>query len=66
MAPAEKLLCICWICGAKTTLENCKVDEYGLPVHDECQALRLSLQNRNPPKRENATVPAPESAKKTG
>ena len=56
MPPAEKSPCICWICGAKTTLETCKVDEHGLPVHEDCQTLRLSPQGGNLSKRENATV----------
>jgi hypothetical protein len=35
----------CWICGRAVHLEDCKVDEYGLPVHEECQALKLALRN---------------------
>jgi hypothetical protein len=27
---------ICWICGKTLGLERCKVDEYGMPVHNEC------------------------------
>lgn len=36
---------ICWICGHPIPLETCKVDENGLPVHEACQTLKLSLQN---------------------
>jgi hypothetical protein len=36
---------LCWICGHPAKLETCKIDEYGLPVHESCQALKLSLHN---------------------
>ncbi len=36
---------ICWICGRPVQLEECKVDEHGLAVHEGCQALKLSLHN---------------------
>jgi hypothetical protein len=55
--PAEQPPLICWICGEPTTLETCKVDEYGLPVHDDCQALRFS-RTGVPSKRESASVRA--------
>ena len=34
---------VCWICGHSTSLETCKVDEHGLPVHEACHTLKLSL-----------------------
>ncbi len=36
---------LCWICGHPASLETCKIDEYGLAVHEQCQALKLSLHN---------------------
>jgi hypothetical protein len=36
---------LCWICGRPAKLETCKIDEYGLPVHESCQALKLSLHH---------------------
>jgi len=33
----------CWICGRSIALEQCKVDEHGLPVHELCQVTRLKL-----------------------
>jgi hypothetical protein len=50
----------CWICGRPVSLEECKVDEHGLPVHEECHALKLSLHNAEPghslrPPRERAS-----------
>lgn len=36
----------CWICGKAVKLENCKVDEYGLPVHEDCYVAKLT-QNRH-------------------
>jgi hypothetical protein len=41
----QKTLRICWICGNPTPLETCKIDEHGLPVHEACHTLKLSLQN---------------------
>ncbi|HEY1659460.1 MAG TPA: hypothetical protein VGG14_13995 [Candidatus Sulfotelmatobacter sp.] len=35
----------CWICGRPAKLETCKIDEYGLPVHEGCQTLKLSLHH---------------------
>ncbi len=35
----------CWICGQPCPLEDCKVDETGLPVHEKCQVARLALLN---------------------
>lgn len=26
----------CWICGRTISLDMCKVDEYGFPVHGAC------------------------------
>lgn len=46
----------CWICGNDVVLERCATDEYGLPVHDQCYALKsalatesLRLMARKPP-----------------
>lgn len=33
----------CWICGNDVALEICVTDEYGLPVHDGCYAVKLAL-----------------------
>jgi hypothetical protein len=38
----------CWICGRAVRLEECKVDEYGLAVHEECQTLKLALRDQQP------------------
>lgn len=38
----------CWICGRPIALENCKVDEHGLPVHGECYAVRVALNSIRP------------------
>jgi hypothetical protein len=43
--PVKEHRRICWICGKTTSLESCKVDEHGLPVHEACQALKLSLHD---------------------
>jgi hypothetical protein len=38
----------CWICGKPVALENCKVDEHGLPVHEECYVARVALNSVRP------------------
>ena len=34
----------CWICGSACRLEDCKTDELGLAVHEDCYALRMALK----------------------
>jgi hypothetical protein len=41
----------CWICGKITSLEACKIDEYGLPVHESCQTQRLAPHKERLPER---------------
>jgi hypothetical protein len=38
----------CWICGKPVSLENCKVDEQGFPVHGECYVVRVALNSVRP------------------
>jgi hypothetical protein len=38
----------CWICGKPVVFENCKVDEHGLPVHEECYVARVALNSMRP------------------
>jgi|ERR1700677_3946577 hypothetical protein len=33
---------VCWICGKAVALEDCKVDEHGLPVHDNCYVAKVA------------------------
>jgi hypothetical protein len=35
---------ICWICGKAVPLEECKVDEHGLAVHEKCYVAKLALE----------------------
>jgi hypothetical protein len=44
----------CAICSRPMTLEECKIDEYGQPVHEQCQYTRLSMK----PPTNNGTPPA--------
>ena len=37
----------CWICGNTVDLETCKVDEYGMAVHGECDFLRVALASES-------------------
>ena len=34
----------CWICGGSVSLEDCKIDEHGSPVHEQCYAARVALE----------------------
>jgi hypothetical protein len=39
----------CWICGRTIFLEDCKVDEHGLPVHEQCYTTKIVLDSKNTP-----------------
>ena len=39
-----KVTKFCWICGKDLLLEHCKSDEYGLRVHESCDARRTILK----------------------
>jgi hypothetical protein len=34
----------CWICGYEVSLERCKIDEHGRPVHEQCYVAKIQLQ----------------------
>lgn len=36
---------LCWICGERVTLEDCKVDENGQAVHEECYMMVVLLRH---------------------
>lgn len=42
----------CWICGKDVPLRNCKIDERGRAVHEECYVARMKLEAES--LRENA------------
>jgi hypothetical protein len=44
MAPLLRGIFICWICGKRVSLEDCKIDELGKPVHEECYVAKLALR----------------------
>lgn len=35
----------CWICGEELSLFDCKVDEQGRAVHEQCYIARISLNS---------------------
>ena len=39
----------CWICGTAVKLEDCKVDEHGLPVHDNCYVAKVRRSKNTTP-----------------
>jgi hypothetical protein len=43
----------CWICGNKVSLEKCKIDEHGQPVHEDCYIAKIAFQNGNTPQSPN-------------
>lgn len=34
----------CWLCGKAVKLEECKIDEHGLSVHEKCYLARVGLE----------------------
>jgi len=34
---------VCWICEKQVTLEDCKIDENGQAVHEDCYVRVVSL-----------------------
>ena len=57
----------CWICNNDLPLTECKFDEYGKPVHEECSVARIAL--RNEPRQQGSRPSAlhlPESKKVRG
>jgi hypothetical protein len=44
-----KALKTCWICGTNVSLEECKVDEHGLAVHENCYLVVLAIVNAQQP-----------------
>ena len=45
MGTATPLRNFCWIRGRVVPLETCKIDEHGLPAHENCYVARIALQN---------------------
>lgn len=41
MATSKTPIHTCWICGKEVRLEQCKIDESGLPVHEPCYVVRV-------------------------
>lgn len=35
----------CWICGRDVSLKDCKTDEHGRAVHEECYVTRTRLES---------------------
>jgi hypothetical protein len=35
----------CWICNNAVSLNECKFDEFGKPVHELCSVARIALHN---------------------
>jgi len=34
----------CWICNKPVRITDCKFDEWGNPVHEECSVARIALR----------------------
>ena len=49
MSSTKPLPRTCWICGKAVKLEDCKVDEHGLGVHEDCYVARIALEQRRLP-----------------
>lgn len=46
MAISKTSIHPCWICGKDVRLEQCKIDEHGATVHEECYVVRLRFLAR--------------------
>lgn len=42
---------VCWICGKVVSLEECKVDEHGLAVHEDCYVVLILWQKEVVPQK---------------
>jgi ribosome-binding protein aMBF1 (putative translation factor) len=49
---------VCWICGSAIALEDCKVDEHGLPVHDNCYVAKVARRKNTAPQADQTLPPA--------
>ena len=43
MAFLKKPVHECWICGSEVSLEECKIDEHGQAVHEDCYLVALAF-----------------------
>jgi hypothetical protein len=57
---SQRIFC-CWICGSACRLENCKTDELGLVVHEDCYVLRMALKRATDGVRSKAPMRHPRS-----
>jgi ribosome-binding protein aMBF1 (putative translation factor) len=48
---------MCWICGRTVALEDCKVDERGLPVHDNCYVAKVTRWRNTAPQVDQTVRP---------
>jgi hypothetical protein len=37
----------CWICNQEVALENCKTDERGWTVHEDCYVARMKFEKES-------------------
>lgn len=49
---------LCWMCGTAVALEDCKVDERGLPVHDNCYVAKVARRKNTAPQVDQTLPPA--------
>ena len=47
----------CWICGKDVPVGRCKTDEYGLAVHESCDARRIMLKGASQQAESGRTSP---------
>ena len=38
---------LCWLCGTRVSLEDCKIDEHGEAVQEKCYVSKLALSRRS-------------------
>jgi ribosome-binding protein aMBF1 (putative translation factor) len=38
----------CWMCGRTIRLDDCKIDEHGMAVHEDCYVSRVMMKGNSP------------------
>jgi len=40
---ALELVQLCWLCGTRVSLDDCKIDEHGEAAQEKCYVSKLAL-----------------------
>jgi len=48
---------LCWICRTAVALEDCKVDEHGHPLHEDCYVAKVARWKNTAPQVDQTLLP---------